>query len=720
VVSAGDGGLVGWDAETGQQLWERPSHAVRSIRTSAAAYGHRGLCHLPLSNRVAYAVEPGVIAWVDYTTGLATETRLSFSESLNALDVSPDESLLACGCSEFLAVCDRQGVEKYRIANEPATPINQRGANDRLTFGGEFSYARFSPDGQRLAVVNSQHPRAIRILAADTGQELSTLETSGYVIRLCFSLDGKRIYTTEQTIAARAYDVAAGQLIWERLFAPPGQDERYTTDIAMSPSGKELAIGTAIGEDQTIHLVDPDNGATVGELVGHTWKPWCLAYRGDGLELYSAGWDSVVRRWDVVQRQQIRLENGERASGACTLSPDGRTVVFSDDTGKLHLIERATGKRVRGLQVPEVSFSQVIYSSDGQRLAAGGSNASDIQVYVWSTANGEVTHHWQWPKGRDVHSSVEALSFSADGNRLAACVFRQSACRVFDLTNQETLVKVRHPGVYGLCVSPDGETFASAGWDRKLRIWSCPTGELLREIAVGDAKSHDPRMYGVLYAPDGQTLAALRMDSTISVFSADLTPIRDIATENRVTYGSFCFSQQGRWLAVGQSDGKAAVHDVLTGELLWNEARHKKYVYNVAFSPDDRCLLTGGQDGVCYLWDLNVTGGQPVDYAMLGQDLIGASPRAAFAAQQRLLAEPEPAVGVLESLLNDLSPPTGEELSDVQTRTYERIIEVLSGLPTPLADPLLQQLQKSGPTLAIKRQAFTARRGRAVNSHRPE
>lgn len=714
VVSLGGAGLVGWDAETGQQLWEHENSNPRGIEISSASYGFRGLSHSPHSNHLVYVTQRGTIGWVEYATGTLTEIRLPFSESINALDVSADESLLALGCEKCLVVCDREGVEKYRVANEPATSIRERGANDRLTFGGEFSYARFSPDGKRLALVNSQHPLAIRILAADTGEELSTIETSGYVIRLYFSLDGKRIYTTEQTIAARAYDIEAGEMLWERLFSPPGQDERYTTDIAMSPTGQELAVGTAIGEDQRIHLVNPDNGVTVGELEGHTWKPWCLAYRSDGSELYSAGWDSVVRRWDVAARQPIRLENGERASGTCTLSPDGQTVVFGDDTGKLHLIERGTGKRLRTLEVPEVGFSQVMYSSDGQRLAAGGSTKSEIHVVVWSTATGEIEHHWQYAKGRDVHSNVEALSFSRDGNRLAACVFHRSECWVFDLAKNEQIMKVRHPGVYGLCLRADGEAFVSAGWDRKIRVWSCETKEVVKEHVMAADQGRDPRMYGALYSPDDQTIVVLRMDATIGVFSPELEPLRDIKMEGSVTYGSFCFSRNGRWLGVGHSDGAAAVYDLATGETLWREAQHKKYVYNVCFSLDDRCLLTGGQDGVCYLWDLNVGGVTSVDWAALGVDLMGDSVKAAFVAQQRMMAEPEAALGAVESVLQSLAAEASSEPNGRVTSAYARIIDVLGGLPTPAADALLEQLQKSGPTLAIKRQAFIARRQRSA------
>jgi hypothetical protein len=165
---------------------------------------------------------------------------------------------------------------------------------------------------------------------------------------------------------------------------------------------------------------------------------------------------------------------------------------------------------------------------------------------------------------------------------------------------------------------------------------------------------------------------------------------------------------------VGHSDGKAVVYDLATGAALWREAQHKKYVYNVRFSPDERGLLTGGQDGVCYLWDLNVLGVSAVDWAALGADLIGDSVPAAFAAQQRMWAEPEAGSGAIEAVLRSLAAEAGAEPSEGQIQAYERIIEVLGGLRTAQADGLLEELQKSAPTLPLKRKAFVQRRGRSA------
>ncbi len=440
--------------------------------------------------------------------------------------------------------------------------------------------------------------------------------------------------------------------MWERIFSIPGLDERYTSDVLYSPDGKSLAVGTAIGEDYRIQLLDPKNGESRGELKGHTWKPWTLQFNSSGDRLYSAGWDGVIRVWDLAKKEQIRVENSERASGVCTMSPDGKTLAFADDAGAVHLVDSQTGARQRTFDLPDVVFNQLVYSSDGTKLAGGGSNPTDVQVYVWDAATGAQLHHWQWPKGRDVHSTVESLSLSADAGRLAAAVFRQSKCYVFDLPSDKQIAELPHRQVYGLSLHPDGQLLATAGWDRTIRIWNCDDGNCLKELQVGNNKQGDTRMYGVVFSPDKQRLAALRMDRAVGVYDTELNPLFEFDIKHNAVFGSFQFSKNGLWIAVGAMDGTVSIFDASSGELLWDRAKHDSYVYNVEFGPEDRTLLTGADDGVDYLWDLNseITD-VPVNWTDLAQNVVGPDAMVAFAAFQFLAEHPDEALGPIRDVV---------------------------------------------------------------------
>ncbi len=705
--------LMAWDAKTGQHLWSKASNA--GSFGSNAAYGFRGICRTPKSGRLATTSRLGAVDFWDFQSGEFTTLNVELDSQVNSIDVSPDETLLALGGARQLIVCDLSGAKRFAIDNKPSRQLGFIG-RDRLTAGGEFSYARFSPDGRRLVLVNSEKPKTLQVVDVATGRVVREIETNDKIVRIGFSPDGKHVATTQRDIAARMYDLETGQQVWENIFSVPGQDERYTTDISFSPEGDLIAVGTAIGEDHRIQLLDPGSGDSVGALTGHSWKPWFLQFTANGREMYSCGWDSVVRRWDIEKREQIRIENSHRASGVCSMAPDGKTMLFCDDSGKIHIVDPLTGKKTRTLAVEGVSFSQVIYSQDSRRLAGGGSSQNDVHVYVWDLASGAIKHHWEWPKGNDVHSSVEGLSFSRDANRLAACVFRQSACYVFDLSTDEQIAQTRHGNVYGLSLSPDGQQLVSAGWDKQVRLWDCESGKVIKQTAVEIPGNDDPRMYGVLFAPDGKSLATLSLGGRVRTWDLELEqPTLDFKIESRAVYGSFQYSRNGLWLAVGRMDGGCTVYDVHTGEVVWDLAKHTSYIYNVDFGADDRTLLTGGEDGVCYLWDLNITVDGALEVKKLVDDLVDGAPQAAFVAHQALANHPQQAIPAIQAatdaVFDQWGDPDETQLAELNYRV-NRVAMWLAEIDLPEAGELMDHLIETCPSGSVKKTIFLASKHR--------
>ena len=734
--------LQSWDAETGKLIWEKQFANNEEITTGSARYGFKPLALLPQSKQALACVEAGKIARIDFATVNQTDIELPVKEIFYSIDVTADETLMAVGNANMLLVCDLQGKEKYRVNNSPEKKF-KRNNRDRLTFGGEFSYGIFSPDGKTLALVNSASPEMIQILDAETGELQKEIATKAHVVRMDFFPDSQSIVTTERDIAARRYDFVNGTEVngtevngtevngtevngtevWEKKFSIPGNDERYTTDIKVSPDGDVIAVGTAIGEDQRIRLIDPETGEPVGELSGHTWKPWALQFTSDGKRLFSIGWDAVIRRWDVAKREQIRLKNVVRASGVCAMSPDGKLIAFSDDTRKLYLADASTGTVIKTLEFTGAGNSQLAFSADSKLLASGGSSENDIHVYVWQLDNFDVKHHWEWPKGKDIHSSVQALSFSADSKRLGACVFRQSMCYVFDLPSDQQLLKGRHKSVYGMSMSSDGKQFVSAGWDKHIRLWDCESrpdedAEILpiKEVEVKDPLARDTRMYGVLFSPDGKTIATLGMSSTLNIWNADLEPTGQIDMESGVSYGSFAFSHNGRWIAVGHYLGRAAIYDLDSLEWVWNSQNHDQTVYNVAFGADDCTLLTGGGDGVDYLTELTTTITHvEVDARNCGSyiyELGSTDPQTAFIAHQFLAKHSAAAIAAFDMEFETLFGPwengvglvdeDGGEAEDnkqavKKARTFRKIALLLSQMREPAVDDLLKRLIDASP-----------------------
>jgi WD40 repeat protein len=190
-----------------------------------------------------------------------------------------------------------------------------------------------------------------------------------------------------------------------------------------------------------------------------------------------------------------------------------------------------------------------------------------------------------------------------------------------------------HNAAHGLSFGPDGSTLATAGWDSVIRFWETAGGQRVREVKVADhAKDRELAMYAVCYAPEGGVIATSHLDGTVRIWQTDTMRIRkEFAVTGRFSYGALTFSPDGLWLATGDGRGSVDVWDPMTGQPTWHAGQHQSQVYTVSFGRDTRSLVSGGEDGVCYLWDLRPRDHRSVDdLEGLWADLAGEDGSAAF------------------------------------------------------------------------------------------
>ena len=472
IVSSGKW-IIAWDTQTGKELWRRSESEV-GLNYSGPRYGSRDIAFTANSS---HFYTPGgqkrVAVW-DVATG--THKILNVKEGLfdltsgkvNAIsvDVTRDEKRIALGSAAGLIVVNQEMKKLFEVKNEKVEPQNFAG-RDRLGFFGADAIGRFSPDGSKLAAVVSDRPEEIAVFDVESKKPIQTLKLKARMVRMEYCLDGKQLVATERDNAVRLYDVDSGLCLWERIIELKNRNENYTSAVAVSPDSKMVAV---CATDHRIYLLDATTGEIVGQFVGHRAYPWAVTFSSDGQTLYSSGWDGTIRRWDVVSRKPLPPPSGVHATEVVAASPDGRTLAYEQDSGRIRIVDRQTGTDIRVLEESEMQFSQLMYSPNGMQLAGGGRIDDQVQVVVWDMTTGNVLRRWNWPRGRDSFSIVEALGFSPNGQRLAAATFRQSAAYLWDLTSGEKLAELKHQQIYGLSFSPDGKTLATAGWDSIVRF----------------------------------------------------------------------------------------------------------------------------------------------------------------------------------------------------------------------------------------------------------
>src|SRR5262249_7528066 len=112
-----------------------------------------------------------------------------------------------------------------------------------------------------------------------------------------------------------------------------------------------------------------------------------LAFSPDGRWLASAGWDRVVKVWEVATGREAMTLTTERSGfDYVTFSPDGRTLAASS-AGDIMLWDGETGRLLRTLAGSTALVGGLTFNRDGRTLVSAG---GDGAARVWDPATGEL------------------------------------------------------------------------------------------------------------------------------------------------------------------------------------------------------------------------------------------------------------------------------------------------------------------------------------------
>lgn len=159
----------------------------------------------------------------------------------------------------------------------------------------DFVYGvAFSPDGQQVA--SGSTDKTVWVYETATGKKVR--EISGQTAptnNVAFSHDGRHVFSCGDS-AAHVWDVATGKEV--RKFEVAGSSG-YVLALALSPDGRRLLTGH---EDRMVRLWDVATGKAVQRFEGHTGPVNCVAFSADGGRGISGGADNTVRIWGLPVR----------------------------------------------------------------------------------------------------------------------------------------------------------------------------------------------------------------------------------------------------------------------------------------------------------------------------------------------------------------------------------------------------------------------------------
>src|SRR5262249_46290700 len=151
-----------------------------------------------------------------------------------------------------------------------------------------------------------------------------------------------------------------------------------------------------------------------------------------------------------------------------------------------------------------------------------------------------------------------------------------------------------------LAFSGDGKILASGSKDRSVYLWDVATGRELRHIAGGE---HAVQLLAL--SPDGSTVAVHALDISPQAAWAPrkcAAHLYEVSTgKEQVTlpgrdFTALTFSPDQRLLALGDDEGGVALWDVVRSAEVARLTGHRGSVTTLDFSADGKLLASGGGD----------------------------------------------------------------------------------------------------------------------------
>jgi len=327
------------------------------------------------------------------------------------------------------------------------------------------------------------------------------------------------------------------------------------TSLSLSPDNKTFLAGTEISQR---YSVDVSSFTPELRSTCHHGSVNDVRFPANCSEIFVTASVKDIRVWNARQRNELlRIQVPNRTSNAIDITPSGTTIVSGWSDGIIRAFFPESGKLM--FSIPDAHTGEVtaltVCASDndlghGWRMISGG---EDGRVKVWKVTK---THQIMLHSTKEHRGQINSVVCNSDGSQVLSSA-SDGSCIVWDLdkgTRIHALLDqtIFHGGLY----HPDESQYLTCGSNYKLGYWDASNATAIRMVEGGEAE----------------------------ITCVDIQP------------------SNGEWFVSGGADRSVKVwhyDDGITTGVGWG---HSGKVHSVRISPDEKKIVSVGQDGAIFIW----------------------------------------------------------------------------------------------------------------------
>ncbi|KAK1229311.1 hypothetical protein PQX77_007629 [Marasmius sp. AFHP31] len=523
-------------------------------------------------------------------------------------------------------------------------------------------FALFNPSVKEGLDVSLVHTLVHdRLLVDEAARKVGDL----YIRSVCFSPDGKYLATGAEDSLVRIWDIKKRQIkmileghsneVYAVDFSPDGrllasgsgdktvrvwrtidgfsstladsvtyEYEAVVTDVRFSSDGRYVAAGHL---DNCVRIWEVATWRLVERLHGHRDSVYSLAFTPNASGLVSASLDKTLKYWDVSNRNRLNESPctmnfvGHKDYALCVaVSRDGKCIASGSKNREVRIWDPRNATTQCLLQGHKNSVIALDFSPTGGVLATA---SGDQTARIWSfTLN--IRYCDPTPISRSIAAQVQenvgemapSMSESAPlawGDSLLTHMRENVEYRSFSLESPDGSQRGANHGFLGgefpedIDVSQYPPEFKKEGAD-----WFALLNPSVKEgsdVRLANTLEHDSIVCCVRFSADGKYVAT-GCNRTTQIYTVN-TGVKICVLVDEAAGGigdlyvrSVCFSPNGKYLVTGAEDNLIRIWDIEKKQIRTIFRGHSQEVYSVDFSSDGRLITSGSGDRTVRVWDM--------------------------------------------------------------------------------------------------------------------